>query len=257
VADSGLTRFLERARRLNRGSRAVSATKSARELLPGDSALGEGLPTANARSSDAIARYLAEVGQEPSAAREVGLTVLQLYQALSEASGRGRGERDVAILFTDLVEFSAWALEAGDEATLKLLRAVNGAVEGEIRARRGIVVKRLGDGHMAAFDDPVDAVHAAWAASERLDEVEVSGYQPRIRSGIHFGRPRRIRGDYLGVDVNIAARVAGAAGAEEVLISEAVYERLGDGEFDVRRRRWFRAKGAPKDLQVFSVSPKA
>jgi adenylate cyclase len=241
---------------MNRGSRVVQATRSARERLPGDSALGEEVPSTSRRASDVVARYLSEVGDEPSAAREVGLTVIQLYQALSEASGRGRGERDVAILFTDLVEFSAWALEAGDEATLDLLRDVNQAVEGAIRDHTGVVVKRLGDGHMAAFDEAVDAVQAAWDAGERLGEVEVDGYRPQIRSGIHFGRPRRIRGDYLGVDVNIAARVAAAAGADEVLISDAVCAHLDEGEFDIRRRRWFRAKGAPKDLQVFSIAPR-
>jgi adenylate cyclase len=254
VPPSGLTRFIDGARNLNRGSRAVNVTKAARELLPGDSALGEALPTADQRPSDAIARYLAEVGERPSAAREVGLTVLQLYQAVSEASGRGRGETDVAILFTDLVEFSSWALEAGDGPTLELLRSVNRAVEGAIRERRGVVVKRLGDGHMAAFDDPVDAVHGAREAAARLEGIEVAGYRPRIRSGIHLGRPRRIRGDYLGVDVNIAARVAAAASPDEILVSEPVSQRLDGADFELKRRRWFRAKGAPKDLQVFSVS---
>lgn len=32
--------------------------------------------------------------------------------------------REVTLVFTDLVGFSGWALEAGDEATLKLLRRV-------------------------------------------------------------------------------------------------------------------------------------
>ena len=36
-----------------------------------------------------------------------------------------------------------------------------------------------------------------------------------------------------------------------------VCEKLSDGAFDVSRKRFFRAKGAPKDLQVFSVKPRA
>jgi adenylate cyclase len=62
--------------------------------------------------------------------------------------------------------------------------------------------------------------------------------------------------DYLGVDVNIAARLAENATGGEVLVSEAVCEQLAEHDFDVRRKRWFRAKGAPKDLQVYSVSPR-
>ena len=68
-----------------------------------------------------------------------------------------------------------------------------------------------------------------------------------------MGRPRRLGGDYLGIDVNIAARVAAAAAGDEVLVSGPACERLGDGAFDVRRRRRFRAKGAPKELEVYAV----
>ncbi len=49
---------------------------------------------------------------------------LQVWQSLSEAQGRGHGDRDVAILFTDLVDFSDWALDAGDAAAVELLRKV-------------------------------------------------------------------------------------------------------------------------------------
>ncbi len=74
---------------------------------------------------------------------------------------------------------------------------------------------------------------------------------------MHLGRPRRLGGDYLGVDVNIAARLMDAGSGNEILVSAPVYEKLSDGAFDVSRKRFFRAKGAPKDLQVFSVKPRA
>src|SRR5204863_2605386 len=112
-----------------------------------------------------IARRLSEFGAErPSATRELGLGALQVWQALSEAQGRGRGQRDVAILFTDLVEFSAWALEAGDDAALDLLRRVGACEEAAVTAHGGTVVKRLGDGMMAAFRDADSAVRAAHGA---------------------------------------------------------------------------------------------
>ena len=70
---------------------------------------------------------------------------------------------------------------------------------------------------------------------------------------MHVGRPRRLGGDYLGVDVNIAARVAAAASGDEVLVSGPACERLDDDAFELRRRRRFKAKGAPKELEVYSV----
>jgi adenylate cyclase len=61
-------------------------------------------------------------------------------------------------------------------------------------------------------------------------------------------------GDYLGVDVNAAARVAEAARGGEVLVSGPVLEGLKTDGLEVKRRKWFRAKGAPQELAVFSVS---
>jgi adenylate cyclase len=109
---------------------------------------------------------------------------------------------------------------------------------------------------MAAFADPAAAVEAACAAQSGLDGLEVAGHRPALRAGMHLGRPRKLGGDYLGVDVNIAARVAEAASEGEVLVSGPVLERLDSDRFQSRRRRRFRAKGAPRDLQVYSVTPR-
>ncbi|MFL5820249.1 MAG: adenylate/guanylate cyclase domain-containing protein [Solirubrobacteraceae bacterium] len=254
--DRRLARLLDRARRVDSAPRAVKLARSARELLPGDTGLGDALSTARGGAADLAARRLADASARPSAARELGLGAMQVYQALSEAQGRGRGERELAILFTDLVGFSDWALEAGDAAALDLLRQVGDTVEREIGDRNGAVVKRLGDGHMAAFSDPAAAVDAACGAQSGVAGIEVAGYRPALRAGVHLGRPRKLGGDYLGVDVNIAARVADAASEGEVLVSAPVLERLQEDRFEARRRRRFRAKGAPRDLQVYSLRPR-
>src|SRR4051794_40844069 len=197
-----------------------------RGKLPGDAELGDALSTTGDEPSLLLAKRLSELGQRPSFTRELGLGALQVWQSLSEAQGRGRGDREVTILFTDLVEFSAWALEAGDDAALDLLRRV-GACEGAaVKEYGGRIVKRLGDGMMAAFNDPEDAVRAACMAREKVATVEARGYSAQLRAGVHLGRPRKIGGDYLGVDVNVAARVAGGAKAGEILISGPVCEKL-------------------------------
>jgi adenylate cyclase len=235
--------------------RAIRAARAVRRLLPGDSELGDPLSTAGDEPSLVLARRVAEAGEKrPSAMRELGLGAFQVWQAVSEKQGRGRGERELAILFTDLVDFSAWALEAGDEAALALLRKVGQAEEVAVAEHGGRVVKRLGDGLMAVFDEAAGAVNAACTARQEVAGIRQDGYNPSLRAGVHLGRPRKIGGDYLGVDVNIAARVADAAGGDQVLISGAARERLDDG-FECKRQRRFKAKGAPKGLEVFSVEP--
>ena len=229
-----------------------------RQRLPGDSELGDALSTTGDDPSLVLARRLSEISNErPSFTRELGLGALQVWQALSEAQGRGRGTRDVAILFTDLVDFSAWALEAGDDAALDLLRRVGTCEDAAVTDHGGRVVKRLGDGMMAAFGDPAAAVAAAHQARDQVERIRVDGYRPRLRAGVHLGRPRKVGGDYLGVDVNVAARVASGARPGEVLVSSAVCERLDPAAYATKRRRRFKAKGAPKELEVFSVEPGA
>ena len=240
--------------RFNERDGVIRAVRALRSRLPGDHAYGDPLSVAGDEPPQLIAQRLAAVtNARPSAVRELGFGAIQVWQALSEAQGRGRGDEPLAILFTDLVGFSDWALEAGDDAALELLRTVGRTVDPAIREREGRIVKRLGDGVMAVFDEAAPAVDAALEASRAVGEIELNGYSPELRAGIHFGRPRKLGSDYFGVDVNVAARVADAAGPGEVLISEAVCEQIGGSDMDLRRRWRFKAKGAPKDLKVYAA----
>jgi len=202
-----------------------------------------------------IARGVSALQPErDSVVKELGLAGLQLWQSLSEAAGRGRGEHEMALLFTDLVGFSAWALEAGDAEALELLRAVGDAIEAAVLDHNGRIVKRLGDGVMATFASAQDAVDAALDAQDAVGTIEVSGYRPMMRAGVHWGRPRKLGGDYLGVDVNIAARVADCAKAEQVVVSDPVIERIDTPGLNIRRPKRLKAKGAPRELRAAVIS---
>jgi adenylate cyclase len=253
-----MPRYLDRAvaalRSFDGREGVVRAARALRGRLPGDHSYGDPLSVAGDEPPQLIAQRLAATMKErPSATRELGFGALQLWQAVAEAQGRGRGERPLAILFVDLVRFSDWALEAGDDAAVDLLRQVGRTVDPVLTDRDGRIVKRLGDGLMAVFDDAADAVDAALEASERVRSVQVDGYRPELRAGIHFGKPRKLGSDYFGVDVNVAARVADAAGPGQVLVSETVCDHLGDADVSLRRHWRFRAQGTPKGLKVFSA----
>ena len=237
--------------------RLISALKSAREMLPGDSRFGDPLSTAGSEPRNVVARQLTELAQKrPGLLSEVGLGALQVWQAVADDGTRGRGDQRIAIAFTDLVRFSDWALDAGDTATIDLLRDVGEAIEPPVTERGGEVVKRLGDGMMAAFADPQQAVEAIFDARDRLAAVEAPGFAPRIRAGVHVGRPRRLGEDYFGVDVNVAARVAEHASGDELLVSGQAAEELDRDAVKVKKKLLFRAKGVPSDITVYSVKPR-
>ncbi|WP_068006268.1 adenylate/guanylate cyclase domain-containing protein [Nocardia pseudobrasiliensis] len=241
----------------------IGAIRKARQNLPGDPAFGDPLSLSGPGGPRAVARAADKlVGDSPSAAREIGLGALQVWQAMLERVGRGKGAQQVTVMFTDLVAFSNWSLSAGDEATLELLRRVAKAIEPPIVERGGQVIKRMGDGVMAVFTSPDRAIRAAVAAKENLTRVEVQGYRPQMRLGLHTGSPRELGGDWLGLDVTIAARVMEAGGNGNTMLSEATLqalnpETLGELGYAARpyRRSFFAAplSGVPEDLRIFRL----
>jgi adenylate cyclase len=236
----------------------LTAAQRLRRRLPGDEQFGDPMSTAGPQPVEVVARRVSAMQPErKSVLQELGLGALQVWQSLSEATGRGHGNQQMAVLFTDLVGFSSWALKAGDGPALELLRAVGTSVEAAILSRRGRIVKRLGDGLMATFLTAPEAVEAALGARAAVGEINIDGYRPRLRAGLHWGSPRRLGGDYLGVDVNVAARVADAAKADQVLVSDVLLAQLDAGEVaELRtgRAKRLRADGAPRDLRVVSIS---
>jgi adenylate cyclase len=244
----------ENLARLDRAPGLVKAVERLRRRLPGDDRFGDPISREERSAAALVAREVAAMDPgHPSVAHEIGLTALQLWQLMSEGAGRGKPDTELAILFTDLVGFSSWALKAGDAAAIELLREAGAVLEESIGAHDGRVIKRLGDGLMAVFEHPADAVGAALDAIDALAIVEVAGYHPKMRAGVHWGKPTRVGRDYLGVDVNVAARVADDAKGEQLLVSDAAFNLLELDELRYTRPRRLRAKGAPSEMRVRRV----
>jgi class 3 adenylate cyclase len=255
--------FAQRLRSTNHSPGVVSLVRRARRLLPGDpefgdplSTAGEGGPRAAARAADRL------LGDRDAASREVSLGLLQVWQALTEAVSRRPANPEVTLVFTDLVGFSTWSLEVGDEASLTLLRHVARAVEPPLLDAGGQIVKRMGDGLMAVFREPTVALRAVLVATEALGSVEVAGYTPRMRVGIHTGRPQRMAADWLGVDVNVAARVMERATKGGIMVSSSTLDEIPQTELDTlgivakrARRPVFagKAAGVPSDLGIYRL----
>jgi class 3 adenylate cyclase len=247
----------------NQSPGLIALVRRARRGLPGDPDFGDPLSTAGHGGPRAAARAAGRLlGERGGASREVSLGALQVWQALTEAVSRRPANEEVTIVFTDLVEFSTWSLRAGDDATLKLLRRVARAIEPPLLTAGGQIVKRMGDGTMAVFDDPGVVVGAVLEAKRALRSVDVDGYRPRMRVGIHTGRPQRMAADWLGVDVNIAARVMERATRGGVMVSGSTLDQLDKDDLvtlgvSAKRVHWpvFSAKpaGLPADLAIYRL----
>jgi len=250
-------------RNTNRNPGIIAAIRRARRVLPGDPDFGDPLSAAGDSGAQAAARAADRLMPERDVAtREVSLATLQLWQAITERVSGRPANAEVTLLFTDLVSFSEWSLRAGDDAALRLLRQVAQAAEPPVLEAGGQIVKRMGDGMMAVFTEPATAVRAAAEALEALKIVEVDGYTPRMRAGIHTGRPQRIGADWLGVDVNIAARVMERATRGGHIITGPTLERISAEDLEslgmsvtrVRRQVFApRQSGVPADLVMYRV----
>ncbi len=154
--------------------------------------------------------------------------VTNIEIAMDEAGVRRRDSgRDPAIAFLDLSDSTSITDERGDAAALSI---AEGLVElsAAAEARGGRTVKFLGDGIMLHFADPRPVAEIA------LDLVETAPTLglPPARVGASVGPVLHRDGDYFGRTVIVAARLAGHAIADEVLLSEAAAAASAGVAFD-------------------------
>jgi adenylate cyclase len=131
-----------------------------------------------------------------------------------------------AIVFTDIVGFTALTDEHGDDLALALLehqeRTVRAALPEDAR-----VVKELGDGLLLWFGDARAAIDTCLQLQRAFDESSETEVPLWVRMGIHWGCPRVRGDDIVGRDVNLAARIVELAGPGEVLCSEVTADEVG------------------------------
>lgn len=128
--------------------------------------------------------------------------------------------------FSD-VESSTRMWEQHPDAMAEAIARHDTIVRGSVEGNGGTIVKTTGDGLMAVFERPVDAVLAGIQAQQRLQDQTWGETGPlRIRIGMHVGEAQRRGGDYFGPAVNRAARIMAAGHGGQILLSSVVAEAI-------------------------------
>jgi class 3 adenylate cyclase len=153
------------------------------------------------------------------------------------------------VLFTDIVASTEHAAELGDRAWRELLQEHHVATRREIARFRGRELDTAGDGFFAVFDGPARAIRAAQAIVSEVGELGLD-----VRAGVHTGECELQDGKVTGIAVNIGARVAGAAGPKEVLVSGTVKDLVAGSGIEFSERGAHELKGVPGEWRLYAVS---
>ncbi|MDQ3931540.1 MAG: hypothetical protein M3252_01690, partial [Actinomycetota bacterium] len=165
----------------------------------------------------------------------------------------GRLETRRTFLFTDIVDSTKLLDTLGGDKWRRLLARHDELLRERIVDSGGEVIKQTGDGFFASFGNPKAAVEAAVAIQRALGAEVVA---PDVRIGVHTGGAFHRDGDfrdYGGEGVHAAARIAAAAGAGVILVSNETLEGVGTA-FQLSEPRAERLKGFEQPVDVVSVA---
>jgi adenylate cyclase len=179
-------------------------------------------------------------------------------------------DRDISVLFADVVGFTALAETLAPSEVSALLNRFFSEMTEAIFAEEGTVDKFIGDAILAVFGAPVDqpdharrAVRAAQAMRRAVARLNAAGgrvlrVRYAINSGVAIagdvGSARRREYTVLGDVVNTASRLEALAEPDQILVSRATYDRLQPpvaatplGEREIR--------GRTGRVEILSIDP--
>jgi len=192
-------------------------------------------------------------------------TFRELYRTEVIGGSEGIGVRHTTLLFTDLKGSTEMYDRIGDLKAFSLVRQHFDRLGRVIHGQAGAVVKTIGDAVMASFNTPEGAVRAAVLMLNAIETFNKEhGDQALIlKIGVHHGASIAVtlneRLDYFGQTVNIAARVQGLAGSEEIYITEDVYDAPGVKEVlsgYAVTPEFATLKGVSEKMRVYKITEK-
>ena len=158
---------------------------------------------------------------------------------------------EVTFMFTDIEGSTRLVHELGNEYAEALSRH-RALLRDAFAHHGGVEVVTTGDGFFAAFEDPDEALGAAVEAQRVLGLQQwPRGATIGVRIGLHTGHPTIVDGDYVGLDVHRASRIADSGHGGQIVLSDATRGLLGTTE--TRDLGVHRLKGLEEPEHIFQV----
>src|SRR5919106_5603299 len=157
------------------------------------------------------------------------------------------GRALATLLFTDLVDSTAIANRVGDGAWRALLSDHFEAARSQLERFHGREVKTTGDGLLATFEGPAQALHGAAAIRRAANREDL-----QVRAAVHVGEVEVVGSDLRGVAVHEAARIMAQAGEDEILVSETTRALAQTAGLAFEDRGSHDLRGLPGDWRLFA-----
>ncbi len=164
--------------------------------------------------------------------------IAAIEEFLKGSAVQSAARRFATLLFTDIVGSTAHQQQSGDDAWRSLLAVHNSDSARIVEQFGGRIVKGLGDGILAEFPAPGEALRAARAMTVGSRALGI-----QIRAGLQAGEVYEVDQDLLGICVSGAARVVAEAGPDEILTTELVQGLVEGGGFAFAEAGEFELKG--------------
>ena len=185
----------------------------------------------------------------------------------------GGDKREATVFFADIRGYTSFSEGREPEEIVEILNEYFSEAVEHVIKYKGYIDKFIGDCIMAVWgvplisekDDAVNAVSCALAIQGMVRSAKRKFFRndaARLRIGIgvnsgplvagNLGSLQRMDYSVIGDTVNLAARLEGVAGADEVIISQATRDQLGN-LFRLEKRPEVRVKGKEKPIQIYNV----
>lgn len=197
-----------------------------------------------------------------------GGTIAAIQRSDAEGIKLGGERRKVAMLFADIRGYTAFAESRDPQLVVEILNYYFQKIADQVSANYGDIDKFVGDQIMALFLGDNMAENAATCALDIQDVMiglvdEHPEWELNVGIGVDMGEVvmgamgSKERMDYtvLGDHVNLAARLCGYAAPRQIIVSEAVGDRLKDSDaFRLEPLPPIEVKGKTGALNVYAVT---
>jgi len=185
----------------------------------------------------------------------------------------GGDKREATVFFADIRGYTSFSEGRDPEVIVEILNEYFSEAVESVMVYKGYIDKFIGDCIMAVWgvpmqpkkDDAINAVSCAIAIQSAVRSTKRKFFRneaARLRIGIgvntgplvagNLGSIQRMDYSVIGDTVNLAARLEGAAGADEIIISQATRNHIGN-QFKLEKRKPIRVKGKEKPIQIYNV----